>query len=219
GGLFPYTRRYLSKLDNHFNTIGLCGMNECCLNFLGCDIVSKKGKEFAERVLAHMRERLADYQEESGELFNLEATPAESTSYRLARHDKANYPDIITSGENDPYYTNSSQLPVDYTSDIFDAMDHQESLQTKYTGGTVFHTFMGESIKDWKACRDLVRTVTANYRIPYITISPTFSVCKIHGYLDGEHFECPLCKQEAERKLRAQLAELEQEKAAILASS
>ena len=219
GGLFPYTRRYLSKLDNHFNTIGLCGMNECCLNFLGCDIVSKKGKEFAERVLAHMRERLADYQEESGELFNLEAPPAESTSYRLARHDKANYPDIITSGENDPYYTNSSQLPVDYTSDIFDAMDHQESLQTKYTGGTVFHTFMGESIKDWKACRDLVRTVTANYRIPYITISPTFSVCKIHGYLDGEHFECPLCKQEAERKLRAQLAELEQEKAAILASS
>lgn len=219
GGLFPYTRRYLTKLDNHFNTIGLCGMNECCLNFLGCDIVSEKGKAFAEKVLSHMRERLADYQEETGELFNLEATPAESTSYRLARHDKVNYPDIITSGENDPFYTNSSQLPVDFTSDIFDAMDHQEALQTKYTGGTVFHTFMGESIKDWKACRDLVRTVTANYRIPYITISPTFSVCKIHGYLDGEHFECPLCKQEAERQLRAQLAELEKEKADILACS
>ena len=186
GGLFPYSKRYLSTLNNHFNTIGLCGMNECCLNFLGVDIVNPKGKAFAEEILLHMRQRLADYQEKTGELFNLEATPAESTSYRLASHDKAQYPDIITSGEKAPYYTNSSQLPVDYTNDIFEAMDHQESLQTKYTGGTVFHTFMGEAIKDWRSCRDLVRTVTKNYRIPYITVSPIYSVCKNHGYLNGE---------------------------------
>lgn len=216
GGLFPYTRRYLSTLNNHFNTIGLCGMNECCLNFLGCSIVAPEGKLFAERVLDHMRKRLADYQEETGELFNLEATPAESTSYRLARHDKKRYPDIITSGTDEPFYTNSTQLPVDYTNDIFEALDHQESLQTKYTGGTVFHTFMGESIKDWHACRDLVRAITANYRIPYLTISPTFSICRIHGYLNGEQFECPKCKAEAEQELRMRLAELEEERAKIL---
>ncbi|GMO45647.1 MAG: ribonucleoside triphosphate reductase [Treponemataceae bacterium] len=217
GGLFPYTRRYLSTLGNHFNTIGLCGMNECCLNFLGADIVDPRGKEFAEELLVYMRNRLSDYQEETGELFNLEATPAESTSYRLARHDKERYPDIITSGEDAPYYTNSSQLPVDFTSDIFEAMDHQESLQTKYTGGTVFHTFLGEAVKDWRACRDLVKTVTANYRIPYVTISPTFSVCRIHGYLNGEQFECPKCRAENEAKLRAQLAALEAEREAALA--
>lgn len=216
GGLFPYTRRYLSTLNNHFNTIGLCGMNECCLNFLGCSIVAPEGKLFAERVLDYMRKRLADYQEETGELFNLEATPAESTSYRLARHDKERYPDIITSGTDEPFYTNSTQLPVDYTNDIFEALDHQESLQTKYTGGTVFHTFMGESIKDWHACRDLVRAITANYRIPYLTISPTFSICRIHGYLNGEQFECPKCKAEAEQELRMRLAELEEERAKIL---
>ncbi len=212
GGLFPYTKRYLSTLNNHFNTIGLCGMNECCLNFLGVDIVTPEGKAFAEEVLLHMRQRMADYQEKTGELFNLEATPAESTSYRLASHDKRQFPDIITSGEHDPYYTNSTQLPVNYTSDIFEAMDHQESLQTKYTGGTVFHTFMGESIKDWRACRDLVKTLTANYRIPYITISPTYSICKIHGYLPGEVFECPKCKAEKEQKLRLKLQQLEEEK-------
>ena len=212
GGLFPYTKRYLSTLNNHFNTIGLCGMNECCLNFLGVDIVNPEGKAFAEEVLLHMRQRMADYQEKTGELFNLEATPAESTSYRLASHDKRQFPDIITSGEQDPYYTNSTQLPVNYTSDIFEAMDHQESLQTKYTGGTVFHTFMGESIKDWRACRDLVKTLTANYRIPYITISPTYSICKIHGYLPGEVFECPKCKAEKEQKLRLKLQQLEEEK-------
>lgn len=212
GGLFPYTKRYLSTLNNHFNTIGLCGMNECCLNFLGIDIVNPEGKAFAEEVLLHMRQRMADYQEKTGELFNLEATPAESTSYRLASHDKRQFPDIITSGEHDPYYTNSTQLPVNYTSDIFEAMDHQESLQTKYTGGTVFHTFMGESIKDWRACRDLVKTLTANYRIPYITISPTYSICKIHGYLPGEVFECPKCKAEKEQKLRLKLQQLEEEK-------
>lgn len=218
GGLFPYTRRYLSTLNNHFNTIGLCGMNECCLNFLGCSIVEPEGKAFAERMLDHMRQRLADYQEETGELFNLEATPAESTSYRLARHDRERYPDIITSGTEEPFYTNSTQLPVDYTSDVFEALDHQESLQTKYTGGTVFHTFMGEAIKDWHTCRDLVRSITANYRIPYLTISPTFSICRIHGYLNGEQFECPKCKAEAEQKLRMRLAELETERQAALAA-
>jgi ribonucleoside-triphosphate reductase len=218
GGLFPYTRRYLSTLNNHFNTIGLCGMNECCRNFLGQDVVSARGKEFAEEVLVYMRNRLSDYQEETGELFNLEATPAESTSYRLARHDKQRFPGIITSGEESPYYTNSSQLPVDFTSDIFEAMDHQESLQTKYTGGTVFHTFLGEAVKDWKACRDLVKTVTKNYRIPYITISPTFSVCRIHGYLNGEQFECPKCRAENEQKLKAQLAELEAEREVAVAA-
>jgi ribonucleoside-triphosphate reductase len=219
GGLFPYTKRYLNTLNNHFNTIGLCGLNECCLNFLGVDIVTKRGKEFAEEILTYMRNRLSDYQEVTGELFNLEATPAESTSYRLARHDKQQYPGIITSGEDAPYYTNSSQLPVDFTSDIFEAMDHQESLQTKYTGGTVFHTFLGEAIKDWRACRDLVKTITANYRIPYITISPTFSVCRIHGYLNGEQFDCPKCKAENEQKLKSQLTALEAERETVLAAS
>ncbi|MCM1321083.1 MAG: ribonucleoside triphosphate reductase [Bacteroides sp.] len=216
GGLFPYTRRYLSKLDNHFNTIGLCGMNECCLNFLGCDITDPRGKAFAEKMLNHMRQRLADYQEETGELFNLEATPAESTSYRLARHDKEQFPDIITSGTTDPFYTNSSQLPVDYTDDIFEALDHQEALQTKYTGGTVFHAFMGEAIKDWKTCRDLVRSITANYRIPYLTISPIYSICRVHGYLNGEHFECPKCKAEAEAELKRKLGALEREREELI---
>ena len=164
-----------------------------------------------------MRKRLADYQETTGELFNLEATPAESTSYRLAKHDVKNFPGIITSGDDEPFYTNSSQLPVDYTEDVFDALDHQEALQTKYTGGTVFHTFMGEAIKDWKACRDLVRAVTGNYKVPYITISPTYSICSCHGYLEGEHFECPKCKAEAEQNLRMQIAALEIEKEKLLA--
>ena len=217
GGLFPYTRRYLSTLDNHFNTIGLCGMNEACQNFLGRDIVDPKGKEFSEKVLTHMRQRLADYQETTGELFNLEATPAESTSYRLAKHDLKNYPGIIASGDDEPFYTNSSQLPVDYTEDVFDALDHQEALQTKYTGGTVFHTFMGEAIKDWRACRDLVKSITANYKVPYITISPTYSICSCHGYLEGEQFECPKCKAEAEQKLRQEIIELEAEKMRLLA--
>ena len=219
GGLFPYTRRYLATLNNHFNTIGLCGLNECCRNFLGQDIVSARGKEFVEEMLVYMRSRLSDYQEETGELFNLEATPAESTSYRLARHDKERFPDIITSGEDAPFYTNSSQLPVDFTSDIFEAMDHQESLQTKYTGGTVFHTFLGEAVKDWKACRDLIKTVTKNYRIPYITISPTFSICRVHGYLNGEQFECPKCKVENEQRLKIQLAALESEREAAVAAA
>ncbi len=218
GGLFPYTKRYLKTLNNHFNTIGLCGMNECCLNFLGVNIVNPTGKAFAEKVLDYMRQKMQDYQEETGELFNLEATPAESTSYRLARHDKQNYPDIIASGTSDPYYTNSTQLPVDYTSDIFEALDQQESLQTRYTGGTVFHTYMGEQIKDWKACRDLVKTIMANYRIPYLTISPVYSICPVHGYLSGEHAECPKCKEEKRRALQAKLDSLLAERQAAIAA-
>ncbi len=210
--LFPYTKRYLKTLDNHFNTIGLCGMNECCLNFLGVNIVDPKGYKFAGEILDHMRAKMQDYQEKTGELFNLEATPAESTSYRLARHDKTNYPAIITSGKDEPYYTNSSQLPVDYTSDVFEALDHQEKLQTKYTGGTVFHMFLGEQIKDWRACRDLVKKVFTNYRIPYFTVSPTYSICPVHGYIAGEHFECPKCKAEKEKILREKLEKLEAER-------
>lgn len=215
-GLFPYTKRYLKKLDNHFNTIGLCGMNECCLNFLGVNIADPKGYDFACRVLDHMRKKMQDYQEKTGELFNLEATPAESTSYRLARHDKANYPDIITSGKAEPYYTNSTQLPVDYTADVFEALEHQEILQTKYTGGTVFHTFMGEKIKDWKACRELVKSILSNYRIPYLTISPTYSICPVHGYISGEQFECPKCKAQKEKELKEKLLKLEAERDALI---
>ena len=219
GGLYPYTRRYLKTLTNHFNTIGLCGMNECCLNFLGVDISDPKGKSFAENILQHMREKMQDYQEETGDLFNLEATPAESTSYRLAKHDKEQFPDIITSGSAEPFYTNSSQLPVDYTADVFEALDHQESLQTKYTGGTMFHVYMGEAIKDWKACAELVKTISHKYRIPFFTISPTYSICKIHGYISGQHFECPKCKAEKEKALKEKLQKLEEEKEKILASS
>lgn len=219
GGLFPYTRRYLKTLTNHFNTIGLCGMNEACLNFLGVNIADPKGKAFAEKVLTHMRERMQDYQEETGDLFNLEATPAESTSYRLARHDKMQFPDIITSGKDDPFYTNSSQLPVDYTPDVFEALDHQESLQTKYTGGTMFHVFMGESIKDWKSCGQLIKNISHNYRIPFFTISPTYSICHIHGYLSGQVFECPKCKAEREIELKNRLAELEAEKRILQAKN
>ena len=216
GGLFPYTRRYLATLNNHFNTIGLCGMNECCMNFLGCSIAEPKGKAFAEKVLTYMRNRLADYQEQTGELFNLEATPAESTSYRLARHDKEQFPDIITSGTEEPFYTNSSQLPVDYTEDVFEALDHQESLQTKYTGGTMFHVFLGEALKDWKTCRDLVKTIASTYRIPFFTISPIYSICRIHGYLNGEQFECPKCRAEAELALKRKLHRLEAERESLL---
>lgn len=221
GGLFPYTRRYLKTLTNHFNTIGLCGMNECCQNFLGkeYDISTQKGKTFAENVLQHMRERMQDYQEETGDLFNLEATPAESTSYRLAKHDKEQFPNIITSGTTEPFYTNSSQLPVDYTADVLEALDHQESLQTKYTGGTMFHVYMGEALKDWKACADLVRTISHKYRIPFFTVSPTYSICKIHGYISGQQFECPKCKAEKEKELKAKLKALEEEKEKILSES
>jgi ribonucleoside-triphosphate reductase len=166
-----------------------------------------------------MRDKLADFQEETGELFNLEATPAESTSYRLAKHDKEQYPLIITAGDRDPYYTNSTQLPVMETEDIFDALDLQEELQTAYTGGTVFHAFLGESIEDWRTCRTLVKSIACNYRIPYYTISPTFSVCPVHGYLRGEHFYCPICKEEEETKIKQRIAELEQERDLVLAAA
>lgn len=211
-GLFPYTRRYLKHLNNHFSTIGISGMNESLLNFIGKDITSDEGKKFAEEVLDFMRDRLSEYQEKTGDLFNLEATPAESTSYRLAKHDRKHYPDIITSGDTDPYYTNSSQLPVNFTTDIFEALDHQESLQAKYTGGTMFHGFIGEALDDWESCRNLVRAIAGNYKIPFFTISPTFSVCPVHGYLSGEHFNCPKCKAEEENVIKKKILKLKNEK-------
>ena len=220
-GLFPYTRRYLKNLDNHFNTIGLVGMNECLLNFLGGDvsIATENGRRFTLEVLSFMRKKLADFQEETGELFNLEATPAESTSYRLAKHDRKKYPRIISAGSKDgePYYTNSTQLPVMETDDIFEALDLQEELQAAYTGGTVFHTFLGEAIEDWRSCRDLVRTISSQYRIPYFTISPTFSVCPVHGYLKGEHFTCPKCRDEKVSEILDKIAKLEKEREEVRA--
>ena len=214
-GLFPYTRRYLRNLDNHFSTIGLVGMNECLLNFMGKDIVSPEGRAFAIEVLEHMRKRLADYQEETGELFNLEATPAESTSYRLARHDREQFTDIITSGDEQPFYTNSTQLPVGFTDDLFEALDLQNDLQAKYTGGTVFHVFLGEAIDDWKPCMKLVKSIAENYRIPYFTISPTFSICPVHGYLPGEYFNCPKCREEARSAIREKVRLLEEERSTL----
>ncbi len=215
-GLFPYTKRYLKHLDNHFSTIGIVGMNESLLNFLGKDILTEEGKSFALEVLDFMRNRLADFQEKTGDLHNLEATPAESTSYRLAKHDKEHYPDIITSGTEEPYYTNSTQLPVDATEDIFDALDQQDDLQIKYTGGTVFHGFLGEAVDNWKACRNLVKTIAENYALPYFTISPTYSICPIHGYIAGEHFSCPLCEMEQKRKIQQEIEKLENQKEILL---
>ena len=201
-GLYPYTKRYLGTFDNHFSTIGLIGMNEVGLNarWLGEDMTSKRTQEFTEEVLNHMRERLSSYQEQYGDLYNLEATPAESTTYRLAKHDRKYWPHIKTAGkEGDiPYYTNSSHLPVDYTDDIFSALDVQDKLQTLYTSGTVFHGFLGEKLPDWKSAAKLVRTIAENYKLPYYTISPTYSICKEHGYLDGEQFECPICHGKTE---------------------
>ena len=193
-GLLPYSKRYLGTLANHFSTIGLNGMHECCLNFLGKDkgINTKEGKEFAIKILDFMRKKLADFQEETGNIYNLEATPAEGTSYRLAKHDKKRYPGIITSGTDEaPYYTNSSQLPVNHTTDIFEALKHQDELQTKYSGGTVLHGFVGEKISDWKTCRELVKKIAYNFKLPYFTITPTFSICPVHGYIPGEHHTCP----------------------------
>jgi len=191
GDLLPYTKTYLGTLKNHFSTIGLVGMNEACLNFKGCCIADKEGMEFSVKVLNFMRERISDYQAQTGHIYNLEATPAEGTSYRLAKIDKKRYPEIICAGDSDPYYTNSSQLPVGYTDDIFDALDIQEPLQSRYTGGTVFHGFIGERIEDEKQVAALVKRIAENYRIPYFTITPTFSICPIHGYIAGEHHECP----------------------------
>lgn len=202
-GLYPYTKRYLGTFSNHFSTIGLIGMNEAGLNasWIGADMTDARTQEFTKKTLNHMRERLSNYQEKyEGELFNLEATPAESTSYRLAKHDRAQWPDIITAGaEGDtPYYTNSSHLPVGYTEDIFSALDIQDDLQTLYTSGTVFHAFLGEKLPDWKAAASLVRKIAENYKLPYYTLSPTYSVCRDDGYIAGEHFTCPKCGHPAE---------------------
>ena len=202
GGLYPYTKKYLGTFNNHFSTIGLIGMNEVGLNakWLRKDMTHKETQEFTKKVLTFMREKLSDYQEEYGDLYNLEATPAESTTYRLAKHDKKRYPDIITASENGktPYYTNSSHLPVGFSSDIFDALDIQDELQTLYTSGTVFHAFLGEKLPDWRAAANLVRKIAENYKLPYYTMSPTYSVCRNHGYLAGEHFKCPVCGENAE---------------------
>lgn len=200
-GLYPYAKHYLGEVKkmrgvywgNHFSTIGLIGVNEALQNFLGIDIGNKKGIAFAEEVLNFMRERLVSYQEETGSLYNLEATPAEGASYRLALKDKKKYPDIITAGVEEPYYTNSTQLPVNYTDDLFEALKLQDSLQTKYTGGTVFHAFLGEAISDPEAVKSLIKVVFEKFHLPYFTLTPTFSVCPIHGYIAGEHFVCPKC--------------------------
>jgi len=207
-GLYPYSRRYLRNVKegygkywkNHFSTIGLVGMNEAVVNLLGVNIASQNGKDFAIKTLSFMRERLADFQEETGNIYNLEATPAEGTSYRLARIDKRRYPEIVTANQQqvvanhaEPFYTNSSQLPVDFEGDLFEALEHQESLQTLYTGGTVFHIFLGERLYSWKSAAELIRKVSWNSRLPYFTLTPTFSVCPTHGYTTGEHKQCPVC--------------------------
>ena len=202
-GLYPYTKRYLGTFENHFSTIGLVGMNEACMNarWIREDLTKKGAQEFTKSVLNHMRERLSDYQEMYGDLYNLEATPAESTAYRFAKHDLRRYPNIITAGggeDGSPYYTNSSHLPVGYTEDVFSALDVQDELQTLYTSGTVFHAFLGERLPDWKAAANIVRKVAENYKLPYYTLSPTYSICRTHGYLAGEHYTCPHCGEKAE---------------------
>ena len=201
-GLYPYTRRYLGTFNNHFSTIGLVGMNEACLNakWIKKDLTEEQAQEFTKDVLNFMREKLSDYQEEYGDLYNLEATPAESTTYRFAKKDKALYPDIITAANDDetPYYTNSSHLPVGYTNDLFEALDIQDELQTLYTSGTVFHAFLGERLNDWKSAANLVKKIAENYKLPYYTLSPIYSICKNHGYINGEVNKCPKCNEETE---------------------
>jgi ribonucleoside-triphosphate reductase len=207
-GLYPYTKFYLDAIkmrrgqywSNHFGTIGLVGMNECLLNLVGRDVTTPDGQKMAEEILVHMREKMTKYQEETGNLYNLEATPAEGTAYRLARIDKAKYPEIIFANDEavkkadgEPYYTNSSQLPVSFTEDIFDALDLQDKLQTKYTGGTVLHGFLGERLWDIETVKNLVKTIAENYSLPYFTLTPTFSICPVHGYIAGEHHMCPKC--------------------------
>ncbi|MCX8164525.1 MAG: hypothetical protein N3D14_03945 [Aquificaceae bacterium] len=196
-GLMPYSREYLQSFDTFFSTIGIVGMNEACLNLLGVSIGDAEGKNFAIRVLKFMRERLSDFQEETGHLYNLEATPAEGASYRLAKIDKSKFPDIITAGEKEPYYTNSTHLPVNHTSDPFEVLEHQKDLQTLYTGGTVLHIFLQESPDDL-AVASFVKKVFETYPIPYLTITPTFSVCENHGYIKGERFTCPNCGKPTE---------------------
>jgi ribonucleoside-triphosphate reductase len=205
-GMYPYSAHYLKDVKartgqywyNHFNTIGLLGMNEACLNLISEDLTTTNGQDFAMRTLSYMRELLTDIQEETGHFYNLEATPAEGTSYRLAKLDKERYPDIITAGVDTPYYTNSSQLPVGFTDDIFETLDLQDELQSLYTGGTVLHLYLGESIKDIAVAKSLLQKAFTNYKLPYLSLTPTFSVCPEHGYISGEHFKCPSCGKEAE---------------------
>ncbi len=205
-GLYPYSRYYLSEVkeatgqyfSNHFSTIGLNGMNEACLNLLGVDLTTKKGNDFAVDVMEFMNTVIRLFQEETGTLWNLEASPAEGTSYRFARLDKRLYPNIITAGKEEPYYTNSTQLPVGATDDIFEAIELQERLQTSYTGGTVLHGFIGEQIDDIETCKTFIKKIMENTKIPYITITPTFSICEDHGYLEGEKFVCPTCGKDTE---------------------
>jgi ribonucleoside-triphosphate reductase len=205
-GLYPYSRYYLDSVyqrfghywSNHFNTIGIVGMNESLLNFMGKDITTPEGQEMAVKIMDHLRSILVRFQEETDQMFNLEATPAESTTYRLALLDKELYPDIITAGEEEPYYTNSTQLPVGYTDDIVAAIYLQESLQTKYTGGTVFHAFLGERIEDIEVCKKLIKRIFTYFRLPYFSLTPSFSICPNHGYLSGEQFKCPHCGEQTE---------------------
>jgi len=196
--LMPFTKRFLGTFENHFSTIGLCGMHECCLNLLGKGIETEEGKNFAIETMMFMRDKIKDFQKETGNLYNLEASPAESASYRLAKLDKEMYPNIITSGEDEPYLTNSTQLPVDYTDNAIEAIEHQNELQPLYTGGTMFHTFLGEKMSDGEACKNLVKKIAENTKMPYFSITPTFSVCPKHGYIKGEHFECPECGSKCE---------------------
>jgi ribonucleoside-triphosphate reductase len=197
-GLLPFTARYLGTLKFHFSTIGLVGMHEACLNFLDEGIQTEAGKDFAVKVLKFMRERLVEFQKETGNIYNLEATPAEGTSHRLARLDKKRYPRIITAGKKVPYYTNSTHLPVGYTNNLVKALRHQEDLQAFYNGGTIFHAFLGEAVSSTDGCKVLVRRIAEKYKLPYFTITPTFSICMEHGYLRGEHPKCPRCKKPAE---------------------
>ncbi|MBT4551373.1 ribonucleoside triphosphate reductase [bacterium] len=224
-GLYPYAKHYLEEIKerfgtywaNHFNTIGILGMNEAALNMYKVDIVSEKGKDFAVETLTFIRNKLAVFQEESGMLYNLEATPGEGTTYRFARVDKAKYPDIITAGGKEPYYTNSSHLPVDFTNDIFEALQHQDKLQTLYTGGTVLHGFLGEKIEDINICKKLVKKITDNFHLPYFTLSPTFSICPDHGYIKGEHHTCPVCINEKSEVVVADQVVFKENKEKVLA--
>ena len=218
-GLYPYSKFYLTTIKerfgeywkNHFSTIGLVGMNEACLNLLGEPITSQAGQEFALKTLRFMREKLVEFQQKTGNNYNLEATPAEGVSYRLALLDKKRYPEIITAGTKRPYYTNSSQLPVNYSDDVFEVLELQDELQSSYTGGTVLHIFVGEKITDTRSIKLLIKNIFENYRLPYLTITPTFSICPIHGYIAGEHAECPICKAERVEEIEKKIKELKKE--------
>jgi ribonucleoside-triphosphate reductase len=217
--LYPYAKYYLSAIKertgeywiNHFNTIGIIGMNEALLNFIGVNITYDEGLDLADKIMDFMNNKLQSFQDQDGMLYNLEATPAEGASYKLAKKDKENFPDIVTAGINKPYYTNSTQLPVDCKMDLFKALEHQDRLQTKYTGGTVFHVFLGESVEDSITVKELVKKISHEYRLPYFTITPTFSICPIHGYLKGKHENCPICKNEATEELLKELRSLRQQ--------